>query len=135
MALELGLEQAIHERWGGAAALTALVPLARVFTGSAVDNPALPYVIWRRDATAPVARTSSGRNIGRTRVRCEVRAEQLTTAKQVAQVVFEEFNRSALVLPAGACLTMQHVAHEESLAPEGWWVVLTVYELLHEGAG
>jgi hypothetical protein len=134
MALELGLEQAIHEYWAATGALTVLVPSARVFTGAAVDQPATPYVVWQRVSTAPQARTSSGRQVDRTRMRCEVRAEQLTIAKQVAQTVFDAYNRAALVLASGSCLTMQHAAYEEALAPEGWWRVATEFDVLHEGA-
>jgi len=134
MALELGLEEAIQERWAAAGALTALVPAARVFTGAAVDQPAVPYVVWTRRASAPVARTSSGRNIDRTRMRCEIRAEQLTLAKQIAQAVHDAYNRVSFALTAGECLTMQVAAHEEALTHEGWWVVATEYDVLHEGA-
>ncbi|MDZ4781244.1 MAG: DUF3168 domain-containing protein [Planctomycetia bacterium] len=133
MALELGLEQAIHERWAATGALTALVPAARVFTGAAVNQPATPYVVWMRVNTAPHARTSSGRQVDRTRMRCEIRTEQLAVAKQVAQAIFDAYNRAAFALVSGSCLTMQHVAHEESLAPEGWWRVATEFDVLHEG--
>lgn len=135
MALELGLEQAIHERWAATGALTALVPAARVFTGAAVDQPAVPYVVWKRAATAPVARTSSGRNIDRTRMRCEIRAEQLTLAKQIAQAVHDAYHRVAFALSAGACLTMQVATYEESLSPQGWWLSATEYDVLHEENG
>lgn len=131
MALELGLEQAIHERWAATAALTALVPASRVFTGAAVDSPAVPYVVWTRVATAPVARTSSGRSVDRTRMRCEIRAEQLASAKQVAQALHDAFQRTAFAMPSGVCLTMQVAAHEEQLSQRGWWLVATEYEVLH----
>ncbi len=135
MALELGLEQAIQERWAASTALTALVPAARVFTGVAVDGPALPYVVWQRVVTATVSRTSSGRQIDRSRFRCEVRAEQLISSKQIAQAVADEYNRAAFTLSSGSCLTMQHVLHEETLSPQGWWLVVTEYDVVHEGAG
>jgi hypothetical protein len=135
MALELGLEQAIHERWAATGALTALVPAARVFTGTAVGSPAIPYVVWKRVATGPVTRTSSGRNIDRTRMRCEIRTEQLTQAKQIAQAVHDAFHRVAFSLTSGTCLTMQVAAYEETLSPQSWWMAVTVYDLLHEGAG
>lgn len=134
MALELGLEQAIQERWAATGTLAALVPAARVFTGAAVDQPAVPYVVWTRRSSAAVARTSSGRNIDRTRLRCEIRAEQLTLAKQIAQTVHDAYNRASFALTSGACLTMQAAAHEEALSREGWWVVATEYDVLHEGA-
>jgi hypothetical protein len=132
MALELGLEQAIHERWAATGALTALVPVARVFTGAAVDQPAAPYVVWQRVNTAPQARTSSGRQVDRTRMRCEIRAEQLAIAKQIAQAVFDAYNRATLTLVSGTCLIMQHVAFDEVLSPEGWWRVATEFDVLHE---
>ncbi len=134
MALELEIEQAIHERWAVTGALIALVPAARVFTGAAADNPAAPYVVWQRLSTAPAARTSSGRQISRTRLRCEIRAEQLAAAKQIAAAVSEEFNRSAFSLAVGTCLAMQHAGHEETLTPQGWWLVATEFDVTHEGS-
>lgn len=135
MALELGLEQAIQERWAASAPLTALVPAARVFTGAAVDGPATPYVVWQRVSTSSLSRTSSGRQIDRSRLRCEVRSEQLASAKQIAQAVADEYDRATFALPSGSCLTMQHVVHAETLSPQGWWLVATEYDVLHEGAG
>jgi len=134
MALELGIEQALHELWAATGALTALVPAARVFTGAAVDRPATPYVVWQRVGTTPLARTSSNREVDRTRMRCEIRAEQLTITKQVAQAVFDVYNRATLTLTTGTGLNMQHVSYEETLLPEGWWRVVLEFDVLHEGA-
>lgn len=134
MALELAIEQAIHERWAATGALAALVPVARVFTGAAVDRPAVPYVVWQRINTASLARTSSGRQIDRSRVRCEIRAEQLSIAKQIAQAVFDAYNRDPLTLSTGVCLDMRHAEYVEALPAEGWWRLAMEFDVLHEGA-
>lgn len=57
------LEQWINDRCSGCAALTALVPAARIFNGWKLGDPATPYMVFKTPSNANAFRSSSGSGV------------------------------------------------------------------------
>ena len=123
----MSLEAAIHDRWAGAAALVALLPEARVFTGAARGNVPLPYVVLMREGETPRTRTSSLTEVSEIVVRFVIYVAELDVGKAIAEAIRVAFNRQGFALAIGTCLVMQGTSEQEQAATDGTWMVTASY--------
>lgn len=126
----MSVENAIHQRWTADAALVALVPAERLFTGLALGSPALPYVVLERRSDTAATHTSSGASIARGVARFNIYSARRAEANQIASAIRARFHRSDFVVDGVRVLNMQHAAREEERIADGACRVSIDYSLL-----
>jgi len=119
----MSIEQAFHDRWKTDARITALVPIERVFTGTAVGAAPLPYVAVARSATAPVAHASGGTLIEKTRLEVGIWSADLDTGKQIAAEAARLYERADFAMTGGGVLNVQPAGRREKPQSDGAWLV------------
>lgn len=125
----MSIEQAIHVRWEASTALSALVPAERLMTGEHWGEPALPYAVLVRGSAEPLARTSSGTELRRTRVRVAVYSADLETGQAALRAIRAEFDRQVLEEAGEAAMNMQWVEERQRLESQGVWRVTVDYDV------
>lgn len=128
----MSIEQAIHERWQGDAALVALLPAARLVTGIAHDAPQLPYAVLAQTESKPAVRTSSGTVITRTALRLSIWAADLDAGKLIAHEADRVLDRTSFALASGSVLNLQRVHSIEQAQADGAWLLALDYVATHE---
>ncbi|MCE9546924.1 MAG: DUF3168 domain-containing protein [Planctomycetia bacterium] len=128
----MSIERAIHDRWATDAALSSLLPAARVFTGTAEGNPRLPYAVLARVDTTPVLRTSSGTRLDDVRFELTIWAERLAAGQRIASAVARRFERATFGLAEGCVLVMRQLHHDERCEPHGAWRITLTFVVMHE---
>lgn len=94
------LEQAIHGRWSASAALDAILPAQRFFTGRSLGTSP-PYATLAREATHPVCRTNRG-SIDEIILRIQIWATGYDTGCAIAAAIQSTFDRTSFNLGEGA---------------------------------
>lgn len=133
----MSLEQSLHTHWSGDAALTALLPLARVFSGPARIEPAVgqsarPYACWLRRSLPRVTRTSD-RRIDHARMALRVYADDLPALKAIVEAAAARFDGQSFASDGVTVLSMRRVDHAEERHADGVWRAELDFELLAEG--
>ncbi|MBI1899748.1 MAG: DUF3168 domain-containing protein [Planctomycetia bacterium] len=128
----MSLEQAVHTRWAGDAALVALVPAARFFSGPALGEPARPYATLHRLGLSSVTRTSS-RTVNDVLLRLQVWSLDLPTAKQIADAIAARFDGQTFASDGVSVLRMRRAGHVETRQEDGTWEVKLEYTAKVEG--
>ncbi len=116
----MSLEKAIRTRWSGDDALTSLVPVTKLATGVALNDPARPYVTLHRGGSGSSLHTSS-RRVDKIDVRFEVWTEDLDEGKNIADAVAARFDRQRFLLDGGGAVRMRRIGHEEHHDDQGVW--------------
>ena len=117
----MSLEQAIHQRWAAAPELAALLPAARVSTGTTMRDTARPYGILQRVGTAKQLHTSSGTQLEDVRVQLVVWTDDLDSGKQILGAVDAAFHRSSFATPTGMVRHMRRIDLTEQVQPDMCW--------------
>ena len=128
----MSLEQAVHTRWAGDAALVALVPAARFFTGPALGEPARPYAMLHRIGLPATTRTSS-RTVNDVLLRLEVFSLDLPTAKQIEGAIAASFDGQTFASDGVTVLRMRRAGHAETRQEDGVWEIKLEYTAKVEG--
>ena len=134
----MSLERAIHDRWRSDPGLAALLPAARLFTGTAPGNPAPPYAVLARLDSQPVLRTSSGTALDDARIELSIWVAELESLQRIVAAVERRFERAGFplhdgfALRGGAVLLMRRVARAERREESGLWRATITYLVLHE---
>jgi len=120
----MNLAQAIHQRWAAAAALSELLPAARVHTGLSV-GPTTPYAVISRPDQSPVSLHHDGSGIDAVTLRIQVYHDQYDAAAAIVQEIKAAFDRTSFEL-AGAdrVLFMRRTADSEHQGEDGLWRLL-----------
>jgi hypothetical protein len=129
----MSLEQAIHTHWAGDAALVALVPAARFFTGPALGEPSRPYATLHRAGLSSVTRTSS-RTVSDVLLRLAVFSVDLPTAKQIEGAVAARFDGQTFASDGVTVLRMRRAEQVETRHEDGSWEVKLEYTAKVEGS-
>lgn len=124
----MSVEQAIHERWSNYAPLTQLVPADQVYTG-AFPGEKTPFVTMERVGDSAVQRTSEGTTFETVMLRFDVVDDELTSAKSIAESVYDNFNRSAFDWSRGRVLDMKPMNRSESQDDNHAWHVSLDYKI------
>ena len=130
----MSLEQEIHSQWAGDAALLALVPASRVFTGVAAGTVSLPYVVLNEHRSRPHVQVSGGTTVDRTDVAFQIYTDDLDEGKQVAVAVADQFDRSSFALSSGTVLSMRETESTEHIHDDGVWQVTSKYSAIIENS-
>ena len=130
----MSLEKEIHQQWAADAALIALVPAARLFTGFATGDPTLPYVVLDDVSRERRARTSTAGAVDRVELCFHVYTDDLDQAKEITEAVRQQFDRTSFALTQGAVLSMNETDSIERLHDDGVWQSSTKYSVLIEMA-
>jgi hypothetical protein len=116
-----GVMQAIHQRWAGAAQLSALLPAARVSTGAS-PNPSLPRAVLTKQSDRPVAVCNDGSAVTEIGVRIEVFHPDYDAAAAVIQQAAVQFDRTDFALPqSGRVINMRRTDDSEQQQEDGTW--------------
>jgi hypothetical protein len=93
----MNLAQVIHQRWAAAAALNALLPAARVYTGMSVD-PTVPFATINKESEHPAAYLNDGSSVATVGLRIDVFHAQHDAAAAIVAQIKAVFDRSAFAL-------------------------------------
>ena len=117
----MNLAQVIHQRWAAAAALDALLPAARVYTGLSVD-PTVPFAVISKLSEQPTSYHNDGSAVAAVGLRIEVFHSQYDAAAAIMQQVKAAFDRSDFPL-AGSdkVVDMQRLNDFERQTADGVW--------------
>lgn len=124
----MSVEQAIHERWSNYAPLTQLVPADQVYTG-AFPGEETPFVTMERVGDSAVQRTSEGTTYETVMLRMDVVHADLTSAKQIAESMYDNFNRANFSWSRGKVLDMKMMNRSESQDDNHAWHVAVDYKI------
>jgi hypothetical protein len=124
---------ALHDYWADTAALTALVPAARVFTGRVPGGTAEPYVAIVPAGKRQAIRTNSGKADWRT-VQFQVISSTFASGEAIADAIIDALDRKTLPDAPHALghFMLQPVTplQPEEILPDGWWVHIVPFEFL-----
>lgn len=124
----MSVEQAIHERWGAYAPLSAMVDDSHVYTGPFPGNET-PYVTMERVGDSAVQRTSEGNLYETIMLRFDVVDSDLTNAKRIAETLYKNFNRADFSWSLGKVLDMKPMNRSESQDENNAWHVQLDYKI------
>ena len=125
----MSIQQAIHEHWSADAQLSALLPAAGLFTGFAPGGTVTPYAVLTHEDTTKRTHTSSRTRIDDVQLRIAICSTTLDEAKQMAELVRDRFDRTALTTAAGAVRMLQCTAQREEFADDRWSIRLDLTAL------
>lgn len=128
----MNIERAIQDRWQRNAALSALLPVERLFTGTAPGDPPPPYAVLTRLDTQPVLRTSSGTALDEARIDLSIWAGELELLQRIAAEVERGFERAGFPLREGLVLLLRRVQHSQRQEASGLWRATLTWLVLHE---
>jgi hypothetical protein len=128
----MSIEQEIHAQWAGDAALVALVPASRLFTGFATGEPTLPYVVIDDHCERAHVRVSQGSVADDVELTFQIYTDDLDDSKAIAMAMLNQFDRSSFALTAGTVLSMQAKDYREQLHDDGVWQLSAKYVAIVE---
>ncbi len=96
----MNLEQAIHERWAAAEALSTLLPSEKLRTGVA-RGLELPYAVLTRKSSRNLFRTSGGQALDEVVLAFSVRHEEYDAGRAIVRQVAAAFDNSDFSLSDG----------------------------------
>lgn len=132
----MSVEQAIQRRWAAFRPLERLVPAARVFTGSAHDDPALPYAIVSRQGDRPVVHTSSGTEVREITIRIQFWVHTLDEGKKIVSRLGRAFELNNPGAIDANILVVRRGEQDEQLNEDGSWCLRTdLIVLVQQKAG
>lgn len=111
----MSLEQALQERWAADPTLPSLVPMSRVFTGSAPPGFAPPAAVVERRTARPLVNTSSGSRVERMECAWRVHAATYDEAAAIAAAVLACFERSSFSSDEGEVVLFRRLEEGRSL--------------------
>lgn len=117
----MNLEQAIHERWGQAAALAALLPTERITTGRAVDTTR-PYAILACPRRQTVIRTNDGAAVDEVTTQIDVWHDRYDAGQAILAQIIAAFDRSDFPLSDGRrVVQMRREGDSATQQDDGVW--------------
>ena len=117
----MNLVQAIHERWAATAALQAVLPASRLYTGVCPDA-ALPWAAVGKESERPVACHNDGSAAVAVGVKIDVFHGEYDAGAAVVQQVVAAFDRSDFALAGGdRVVNMRRVNDFERESDDGVW--------------
>jgi hypothetical protein len=117
----MNLVQVMHARWAAAAGLEALLPAARVYTGTS-PNPAMPFAVLRKTSQRPEVRFNDGSTMDLVGVRIEVYHERYDAAVAMVEQIKATFDRAAFALAGNdRVVDMQRCDDSENQEDDGAW--------------
>jgi len=120
----MNLAQAIHERWAEAAALNALLPVSRVYTGASFD-PALPLVVISKQSDKPDSYQSDGSAIDVVVLQMRVLHARYDAAAEIMREIKKAFDRTSFDLADGDTVqNMQRINDYERQRADGAWELI-----------
>lgn len=117
----MSVEQAIQRRWTAFRPLERLVPAGRVFTGSAHDNPEMPYAVVTRQGDRPVVHTSSGTSVREITVRIHLWVSTLGEGKRIVSRLGRAFELTDPRTIDAEILVIRRGEQDEELNEDGSW--------------
>ena len=117
----MSLEAHIRQRWIDDPTLVTLVPPPQTFTGAAVGNPDLPYLVLSIGAAKVIRHSSSATTTRKTQVQFNLWADRHFLANQILVEITRRFDRSNFNLTDGSVLNMQLDTSEVQLLTNGIW--------------
>ena len=124
------LEGAIHARWAADSPLATALPVARLFTGEARGNPALPYAALERGDEKTLARTNSGARVEEVAFVFHVWTSDIEAGKAIAAAIERVFDQAAFTFTGGAVLDLRRTSAKEESQPDGTWLFVCEYSAL-----
>jgi len=117
----MNLVQTIHQRWAAAAALNALLPAARVFTGMSFE-PSLPRATIGKQSDTPTSYASDGSAIDTVVIRFLVFHEHYDDAAEIVQQIKVAFDRSSFALAGDDQVQLMQRSNDfEEQLDDGTW--------------
>ena len=117
----MSLVQAIHERWAAAAALQAVLPAARLYTGLCPDA-ALPWATIDKQSARPVACHNDGSATVAVGVKIDVFHGDHDAGAAIVQQVVAAFDRCDFALAGNdRVVNMRRVNDFERQSDDGVW--------------
>jgi hypothetical protein len=126
----MSIEQAFHDRWENDVPISALIPVARVFTGNAAGDPALAYVTARRTGGRTEGRTSTGTSLRRAVLEATVWTDDLDEGKLIVTEMIRLYDGADFSLAVGAVLDMRLTDHQENMNDDGIWQLTLTFSAL-----
>ena len=117
----MSLEQAIQRRWAAYRPLERWVPVERVFTGNAHDNPRVPYAVVTRQHDRPVVHTSSGTSVREVTVRIQIWVATLGEGKKIVSRLGKAFSLFDPRKLDADILVIRRGEQDEQLNEDGSW--------------
>lgn len=103
----MNVEKGIHTLWAATAALEALLPVARVFTGRVPAQPQQPYATILSPLSPTFQRTDKGM-IREVQIRIQVWPLDFATGRAIQNAIDDGFSNTAFDLDAGRVVDLQH---------------------------
>jgi hypothetical protein len=124
----MNLAQVLHQRWAAAAALNALLPAPRVFTGISPD-PSRPFATISKLGSRPLESYNDGSAVDVIGVRFQVFCDGYDPAAAVVEQIKATFDRSRFPL-AGSdkVLLMRRTNDSEQQQDDGVWQMSVDFE-------
>ena len=124
----MNLAQVIHQRWAAAAALSALLPASRVYTGASFD-PAPPLAVMTKESDKPDSYQSDGSAIDLIVLRMRVLHAHYDAAAEIVHEVKKAFDRTSFALAGGdTVLNMQRLNDYEQQRSDGTWEMIVDFK-------
>jgi hypothetical protein len=129
----VNIEAQIHTLWPTIAALEAVLPVARVFTGRARGSPPMPYACLTVPGSSTRARTSQGmlRDV-QLRIQHWVAHNDFPDGRTIQERIEEGFGNRAFDTDDGRVIDMRHEDSfhlQDSEATSADWQFVTIFSL------
>ena len=125
----MNIEKGIHTKWATIAALEALLPAARVFTGRAMGSPVKPYASIIVAAMPTEERSDKGM-FRAANVRIQVWSTDYDSGKAIQSAIEAGFENTDFALDDGTVFDMQHddsAALQEEDSTDSIWQFVTIF--------
>jgi len=117
----VNLEQAIHQRWAAAGALTSLLPVENVKTGRSSDGP-VPYATIVREKNRTAFRSNAGDALDEVTLRVDVWHDNYDKGRGIAEQVKAAFDRSEFALSGSdKVVQMRRTSDSATQDEDGMW--------------
>jgi hypothetical protein len=128
------IEQRIHTLWPTIAALEAVQPVARVFTGRVPEGTAKPYASITRPGSTTHTRTTFGmlRDV-QIRIQHWVDRDAFSDGEAIQAAIEEGFGNRAFDTDDGRVIDMRHEESfhiQDSESTKSDWQFVTIFSLL-----
>lgn len=111
----MSLEQTLQALWAADPTLPSLVPIARVFTGTAPPGAVSPSVVIERRTARPAVNTSSGSRVERIECVWQIHAQSYDEAAAIAAAVVACFERSSFSCDEGEVVLFRRLEEGRSV--------------------
>ena len=128
----MSIEHEIHDQWAGNATLEVLIPAARRFTGVAVGEAKLPYMVLNEQRARPHVRASQTRNVDRVELTFQIFTDDLDQSKAIAEAIHAQFDRQSFASDEGNVVSMRLAESTEHIHDDGVWQLAAKYTLIIE---